>query len=150
MPGPLRSFLGGWPELFWSSAACLGKFSAAGVTVWSLRPPERQPCCVFGLRQLLDSRWPLSCLTTSDGLCCRVLSCSGTPAPSLSLEVRVRSWFAEGPGGNKQASPGGSCHGFLWSLVVICSQTSCLCLWSRTSDREAGRLSVPCRTQPSG
>lgn len=46
----------------------------------------------------------------------------------------------KGPGGNKQASPGGSCHSFLWSLVVICSQTSCLCLWSRTSDREAGYL----------
>lgn len=46
----------------------------------------------------------------------------------------------KGLGGNKQVSPGGSCHSFRWSLVVISFQTSCLCLWSRTFDQEGGYL----------
>lgn len=38
-------------------------------------------------------------------------------------------------------SPGGGCHSFLWLLVVICFQTSCLCpKSSRNTDLETAVL----------
>lgn len=38
-------------------------------------------------------------------------------------------------------SPGGGCHNFLWLLVVVCFQTSCLCpRSSRSTDLEAAVL----------
>lgn len=128
------TLLGCRPEPFWSSAAQLGKFSATGVAVWSRHPPDRQACPVFGLRQPLDGRWPLS--PASLPRMALVLSGSRIPpAPSVSLVGLLK-----GPGRNKQA-----CHlevvvtGFLRSLVIG-FQTSCLCLWSRTVGQEAGYL----------
>lgn len=68
-------------ELCCSYAACLQSPLLPGVDVWSLHPPECQPCYMFVLRQLLDSWRPLSpCLCTSDGICCHMLSCPRIPA----------------------------------------------------------------------